>query len=57
MATMADYCKEAIVNEDGDELVVENCKCPSCGERRMDYLVIYIDNEVRCQTCGTTYEV
>ena len=52
-----DYCAEAIMNANGDELVVESSACPDCGESRMDWLVWLVDSDfVRCATCGLEYE-
>ena len=39
-----------------DELVQPKWACPQCGERRMDYLILD-DDTVRCQSCGTAYEL
>lgn len=42
--------------EPQEERVGPQMACPQCGERRMDYL-IPDDNTVRCQSCGTAYEL
>jgi len=54
---IAAYCKAAITDAEGNELVTENCKCPRCGERRMDWLICGEDDWVVCGSCATTYEV
>jgi rubredoxin len=56
MDPLSEYCREAIMDDDGNELVVEYCKCPKCGERRMDYLATD-DGIVTCQSCGTVYDL
>lgn len=53
---LAEYCREAIIDDDGNECVTENSKCPCCGERRMDELVWEDDDTVKCATCGTVYD-
>jgi len=30
--------------------------CPWCGERRMDELIWFEDDEVECQRCGCRYD-
>jgi len=35
--------------------VDESQACPSCHERRMDYIMIADNDTLRCQHCGTTY--
>jgi len=41
---------------DGEELVPEADACPTCGERRMDWLGWDDDGEyVTCATCGAKY--
>lgn len=55
MDPIAEYCREAIMDDDGNELVVESCACPRCGERRMDWLVWTEGDTVRCETCGHIY--
>ncbi len=52
---MDEYCAVAILDDDSNELVTENSKCPCCGERRMDWLVCQDDDTVKCATCGTVY--
>jgi Zn ribbon nucleic-acid-binding protein len=45
------------VDADGFEVVATGFACPSCGERRLDYLTwLEPDFEVvRCTTCGAEY--
>ena len=51
-----DYCREALVDEDRNELVVPGSACSRCGERRMDCLAFDAEAEfVTCATCGHTY--
>ena len=58
---LAEYCREAILDDDGNECVTENSKCPCCGERRMDWLVWedgdgqHLYDVLRCATCDTLY--
>lgn len=48
--------RAAELDEEGNELVAECAKCPTCGERRMDWLLWDADGyEVTCQTCGVVY--
>lgn len=47
---------EADEPEPQEELVGPQMACPQCGERRMDYLVSE-DGVIRCETCGTVYEL
>lgn len=56
MNEMDEYCAEAILDDEGEECVTENSKCPCCGERRMDWLVWQDDDTVKCATCGTVYD-
>jgi hypothetical protein len=52
-----DYCKEAIMDGWGNELVTEDSGCPKCGERRMDWLEWDAAVEiVTCATCGARYD-
>jgi len=46
----------AIENGAEEELVDVACACPSCGERRVDWLVWIDDEWVECQTCKTVYK-
>ena len=39
-----------------EELVEVENACPSCGERRIDWLVWIDDESVECQTCKTIYK-
>ena len=39
-----------------EDLVRPGHGCPSCGERRVDCLIIQDDESVRCGTCGRRYE-
>lgn len=51
------YCREAITDAEGNELVTENSACPGCGERRMDMLEWTPDGTfVMCQSCGAWYD-
>ena len=54
MDEMDAYCAEALIDDDGNELVTEDSGCP-CGERRMDWLVWIDDDRVKCATCGHSY--
>jgi len=56
-ATITAYCNAAIIDNDGNELVVESSGCPACEERRMDWLEMIDENEVLCETCGTRYRL
>ena len=39
------------------EKVTEEFRCPACGERRVDYMVVDPATEdVTCSTCGATYD-
>lgn len=38
------------------DLAAERHACPQCGERRIDFLVWIDDEQVKCETCGQTYE-
>ena len=51
------YCREALMNANGDELVVRSSACPVCGERRMDWLAFNDDNGeiVHCLSCHALY--
>lgn len=53
-----DFVVEADADPEPDagEMVHLKWACPQCGERRADYL-IPDDNAVRCETCGTVYEL
>jgi formylmethanofuran dehydrogenase subunit E len=56
MDTIAEYEKQAIIDDDGNECVTENSRCPNCGERRMDWLVWTPGGKtVICATCYTEY--
>jgi len=55
MDGLKEYCKEAIMDDEGNELVVPGSKCPRCGERRMDWLVWHED-KVECATCSMIYD-
>lgn len=52
-----------VVEAEADELVRPDEACPTCGERRMDWLVWQTeysiedegDEVVRCATCGAVY--
>ena len=45
-----------IVGDDArDDLVPAVLACQSCGERRVDELVIHDDETVHCETCGHDY--
>ena len=48
---------EAEPEGDAGDLVREEWRCPSCGERRMDWLPIQDDESVRCGTCGLQYRL
>jgi len=39
-----------------EDLVRPGHGCPSCGERRMDELIVQEDESVECSTCGRRYE-
>jgi hypothetical protein len=52
-----EYCAQATMDNDGNDLVPAEDACPGCGERRMDWLVW--DNDcfnVTCSTCGHMYD-
>lgn len=38
------------------EEVQEQFRCPACGERRMDYLIMSDEGIVTCGTCGAQYD-
>ncbi len=38
------------------DLATKSCWCPSCGERRFDYLEWTPDDCIVCVTCGTIYD-
>lgn len=61
MATLpADEAVKRIVMDttDPDDEVSQASGCPSCGERRIDWLVIDEDGEaVACITCGKRYSL
>ena len=40
-----------------EDLVRPGHGCPSCGERRVDCLIIQDDESVRCGTCDRQYEL
>ena len=40
---------------EGDDLVLPGFGCPSCHERRPDFLIIGDDDYVTCQSCGRVY--
>ena len=45
-------------SQEPEDEVPEELGCPSCGERRVDYLEIDEDDEtVRCTTCGRVCRV
>ena len=57
MSTLSDYCREAIMDAEGNELVITHDACPGCGERRIDWLVWNDDcSQVTCSTCGHKYD-
>jgi len=41
----------------GDDLVPREAGCPSCGERRVDELVLNEDDSVLFATCGRRYQL
>ena len=51
-----EYCKEAILDNEGNELVTVDSGCPKCGERRMDWLEWHAPETVVCQTCKCEYD-
>ena len=57
MNELREYCAQAIMDNDGNELVRAKDACPNCGERRMDWLVWQEPDyeTVRCSTCGHEY--
>ena len=57
MNELREYCAQAIMDNDGNELVRAKDACPACGERRMDWLAWQEpDGEtVKCSTCGEHY--
>jgi hypothetical protein len=38
------------------DLAHKSCSCPSCGERRMEYLQWTPDEAIVCASCGTSYD-
>jgi hypothetical protein len=42
---------------DTDALVRPEWGCPTCGERRQDWLSCGDDDSIRCETCGCIYEI
>jgi len=55
--SLAEYQRQMILNDEGDELVTEDSGCPCCGELRMDWLEWTEDGEnVICTTCGNVYD-
>jgi len=42
-------------DHDTDMVAIEDA-CPSCGQRHMDSLVWIDDEQVRCESCGATYQ-
>ena len=47
----------ADVDEAAPDTVPSWYACPTCGERRLDWLVWIEGDTVRCQSCKTTYTV
>ena len=48
----------ADTDEPQEDTVSEGQECPQCGERRMDRLVVREGGDsVRCETCGTIFEL
>ena len=42
---------------DTDALVRPEWACPSCGERRQDWITCRDDDSIQCETCGCIYEL
>ena len=38
------------------DLATKSCCCPSCGEKRFDFLQWTADDAIVCSSCGTTYD-
>ena len=46
-----------VIVADDDDLVPHALACPTCRENRVDWLFIFDDWYIECQTCGTIYEL
>ena len=47
----------ANVDQDASDVLVRpDWACPSCGERRQDWLSCRDDDSIQCETCGCVYE-
>jgi len=54
----ADAIADLDTGRDTDEgLVSCGWACPTCGERRQDWLSCGDDDSIRCETCGCIYEI